>query len=556
MSKELPEESPTGAQIDSESSTVSNPSRKHVSTPVTGAQVHSEGSTTVSASSRQHVTVPVVIPDHELIRQIGSGSYGEVWLAKNAVGSLRAVKVVHRRTFEHAEHFEREFKGLQRFEPISRSHEGFVDILQLGRNDSAGYFYYVMELADPAESPKPENRNPNEVPIPKSDSDSAKAKTGTGSRRVPCSFDIRHSDFYSPRTLRHNLKQQGGLPVEQCVQIGLALAAALEELHKTGLVHRDIKPSNIIFVNGAPKLADIGLVTDIDEARSMVGTAGYIPPEGPGAPQADIFSLGKMLYEISLGKDRHEFPQLPPDLQTRPEYAALLELNEVVIKACESDPRKRYQSAAEMGLDLELLHSGKSVKRKRTRQHQWAIAKKLALAAAAAVLLVTALIFLKGSKSEYTPNPEAARLYEQGRWHYSQLTPEDHVKALNALTLAVQKDPKFLRPYGELTALYTWLMLPGITNEQIRLQKVKELADKALAINPHAAEGHIALSWCKFLERDWRGAEAEIARAIQLNPNLALAHGIYSFYLSMQGRTAEARQAGQRAEALEPPGSE
>src|SRR5437879_6328663 len=105
MSKELPEESSTGAQVDSESSTVSDPSRKHVGTPVTGAQVHSEGST-VSASSRQHVAVPVVIPDHELIREIGSGSYGEVWLAKNAVGTLRAVKVVHRRTFEHAEHFE------------------------------------------------------------------------------------------------------------------------------------------------------------------------------------------------------------------------------------------------------------------------------------------------------------------------------------------------------------------------------------------------------------------------------------------------------------------
>ena len=91
---------------------------------------------------------PPVIPDHELIRLIGHGSYGQVWLAKNAVGTLRAVKVVYRATFEKEAHFEREFKGLQKFEPISRSHDGFVDILQLGRNDAAGYFYYVMELAD------------------------------------------------------------------------------------------------------------------------------------------------------------------------------------------------------------------------------------------------------------------------------------------------------------------------------------------------------------------------------------------------------------------------
>src|SRR5437667_124445 len=90
---------------------------------------------------------PPVIPDHELIRLIGRGSYGQVWLAKNAVGTLRAVKVVYRATFEKEEHFEREFKGLEKFEPISRSHDGFVDILLLGRNDPAGYFYYIMELA-------------------------------------------------------------------------------------------------------------------------------------------------------------------------------------------------------------------------------------------------------------------------------------------------------------------------------------------------------------------------------------------------------------------------
>src|SRR6185369_6415413 len=178
MSKELPEESRAGAQVDSEGSKVSDPSRKHVSAPVAGAQGDSKGSK-VSASSRQHVGTPVIIPDHELIRQIGSGSYGEVWLAKNAVGTLRAAKIVHRRNFEHEEHFEREFKGLQRFEPISRSHEGFVDILQLGRNDTGGYFYYVMELADPVENPKTESRNPKEIRNPKSKSDSAKSKSGS-----------------------------------------------------------------------------------------------------------------------------------------------------------------------------------------------------------------------------------------------------------------------------------------------------------------------------------------------------------------------------------------
>src|SRR5436190_10091061 len=118
-------------------------------TPVNGPaqQSPAEPSAAQLVASDTQDTRPSV-PDHELIRLIGRGSYGQVWLAKNAVGTLRAIKVVYRATFEKEEHFEREFKGLQKFEPISRSHDGFVDILQLGRNEEAGFFYYVMELAD------------------------------------------------------------------------------------------------------------------------------------------------------------------------------------------------------------------------------------------------------------------------------------------------------------------------------------------------------------------------------------------------------------------------
>src|SRR5215475_2755224 len=88
------------------------------------------------------------IPEHELLSPIASGAYGQVWLARNRLGVLRAVKIVHRASFDHDRPFEREFAGIKAFEPISRSHEGLVDLLQVGRDDAAGYFYYVMELAD------------------------------------------------------------------------------------------------------------------------------------------------------------------------------------------------------------------------------------------------------------------------------------------------------------------------------------------------------------------------------------------------------------------------
>ncbi|HEU0010382.1 MAG TPA: protein kinase, partial [Verrucomicrobiae bacterium] len=256
-------------------------------------------------------SAPPKIPDHQLLHRIGRGSYGEVWLARNKLGTLRAIKIIHRAAFEDARPFEREFKGIQKFEPISRSHEGLVDILQVGGTEE--YFYYVMELADSVFS--------NQCSVI---SDQSSEVTQASGSTPPLNTDLLITD-YSPRTLRSDLKRLGHLPVAECVRIGLLLADALAHLHQQRLVHRDIKPSNIIFVGGAPKLADIGLVADLGEARSFVGTQGFIPPEGPGTPQADLYSLGKVLYEASTGKDRQDFPELPENLRDLPDQDALIE---------------------------------------------------------------------------------------------------------------------------------------------------------------------------------------------------------------------------------------
>lgn len=286
--------------------------------------------------------VPPVIPDHQLIRCIGRGSYGEVWIARSVMGSWRAVKLVFRRSFDHDRPFERELDGIRRFEPVSRTHPSQLHILHVGRNAAAGCFYYVMELADAAEV-----RNPGVA-----DADSRPLQAGTTD---PCG--------YQPRTLRYDLLHRGRLPFDECLRIGLALATALDHLHRHGLVHRDVKPSNIIFVDGIPKLADIGLVARAEATLSMVGTEGYVPPEGPGTPQADLFSLGKVLYEMATGRDRQQYPELPTHLaeQGPTEMARMTELNEIILRACQPDPRQRYQSAAELHADLALLQSGRSV---------------------------------------------------------------------------------------------------------------------------------------------------------------------------------------------------
>jgi WD40 repeat protein/serine/threonine protein kinase len=279
-----------------------------------------------------------VIPEYELIRRIGRGSCGEVWLARTEIGRFRAVKVVY------GELSGREYAGLKKYEPISRSHPGFVAILHVGRNQAEGYFYYVMELADDRD---------------------------LGTEINPA--------IYRPRTLAADSKILGRLPVTQCVELGIALSEALHELHRHGLVHRDIKPSNIIFVNGAPKLADIGLIADVADAKSYVGTEGFISPEGPNSPQGDIYSLGKVLYEISTGNDRTDFPRLPTDLAEAKEKT-FIEFNEVLVKACHADVRRRYRTAKEMQGDLTLLRSGESVRRLRRLEHFFRRTKQIGVA--------------------------------------------------------------------------------------------------------------------------------------------------------------------------------
>lgn len=256
---------------------------------------------------------------------IGRGAYGEIWLARTVIGAFRAVKVVYRSTFETERTFLREFEGMSAFEPISRAHAGFVDILHVGR--TVDYLYYSMELAD----------------------------DHLAGREI----DIVN---YEPRTLKSDLARHKRLSADTSIRLGLSLTEAIEALHSRGLTHRDIKPSNIIFIEGVPKLADIGLVAATGQ-QSFVGTEGYVPPEGPGTPGADIYSLGKLLYETCTGKDRLDFPEIDSELSTRPDREQLLQLNQVLVKACANDSKERYGSAAAMHRDLAALKRGRPPKR-------------------------------------------------------------------------------------------------------------------------------------------------------------------------------------------------
>ena len=477
---------------------------------------------------------PPAIPDYELLRCIGRGAYGEVWLASNLTGSFVAVKVVRKAAFDHERPFEREFEGIKRFEPISRSDPSQVPILHVGRGE--GFFYYVMELADAFTKPKPEDSHP---------------KFETSERP-----QVWSPNDYVPHTLREDLKQQGHLPVEQCVQIGQALTRALAHLHTCGLVHRDVKPSNVIFAGGVPKLADIGLVTSIDATRSLVGTEGYVAPEGPGTPQADLYSLGKLLYEMSTGCDRKEFPSLPADVTTRSDRNALIELNAIITRACQFDPRERHGNAEAILSELEVLRRGHSVNRQR-RLKQWTNAggkAAIILSCVAALALTAHLLGRRTSTSDAdadgppSTNMEANAICVKALGLLRADAIDKFPQVYANLHRAADLDTNFAKPYIGLLELRLRQYDPG--PGKAPPDEIGIITERLSKLAPRHSATLCAQAITNWSHGDFSRAEECALDAIEAGPNYELAHTFYAWMLTMWGRPKEARPLLEKSLAL------
>jgi WD40 repeat protein len=310
------------------------------------------------------------------------------------MGAPRAVKIVWRKQFDSDRPYEREFAGIQSYEPVSRTADGLVHVLQVGRNNAEGYFYYVMELADSVFSNEDSMVNRSE-------------------NRTPDLLTVE----YSPRTLRSDLKHSGRLPVADCLRVALDVVGGLARLHERGLVHRDVKPGNIIFVEGRAKLADIGLVARESEGRTFVGTEGYIPPEGPGSPGADLYALGMVLYEAITGYPPDRFPKVPSEWFAEEAGTEALEFHAVVLKACEGARERRYQSADEMQADLALLQSGQSVRHLRALEERVARWRRIGWIAAACVVIAVATALVANWRATVAAEGRAkeARLLGQAK---------------------------------------------------------------------------------------------------------------------------------------------
>lgn len=188
------------------------------------------------------------------------------------------------------------------------------------------------------------------------------------------------------RTLRDLVREDGPLSPREAAQVLIPVAHALQASHDAGIIHRDVKPANIMITNtGQVKVMDFGIARALDDSTSamtqtsaVIGTAQYLSPEQaqgkPADARSDVYALGCVLYEAVTGhapfegetpfavayQHVQEEPNAPsesldPDSLTPTER---INLDAVVLTSMAKDPMDRYQSAQELGADLERMSSG------------------------------------------------------------------------------------------------------------------------------------------------------------------------------------------------------
>ncbi|MCW2277203.1 Stk1 family PASTA domain-containing Ser/Thr kinase [Heliophilum fasciatum] len=186
-------------------------------------------------------------------------------------------------------------------------------------------------------------------------------------------------------TLKEVIRRRAPLAPEEAIDLAKQICDALEHAHEQGIVHRDIKPHNILLTrNGRVKVTDFGIARSITQStmtmtmeRTIVGSVHYLSPEqAKGVPvdaKSDIYALGVVLYELLSGRLPFEgdtpiavalqqIQQTPPALtEVNPQVPAALQ--EIVLRALEKDPARRYRNARAFKEDLENVFTGQIIGR-------------------------------------------------------------------------------------------------------------------------------------------------------------------------------------------------
>jgi TPR repeat protein len=262
------------------------------------------------------------IDGYKLVRQIGAGGFGEVWLCESMAmpGIWKAFKWI---PASHSDRLKRELAALVKFQRSlqKRSSANLMRIEHVNR--TADGLFYVMPLADGL------------VDVPPYDPSWQPASLSNLIQRK------KHSDQW--------------FSSKEIVAMMVGVLSGLQYLSDLGLVHRDLKPENILFLDGTPVIADISLVGQDSEQQTHRGTPGFIAPswylEGGGHP--DQYAAGVTLFVLmtgnspdKMGRSSFRWPPRGEESLTREERVEWLKLHQIVYRATHETPSERFRDFA------------------------------------------------------------------------------------------------------------------------------------------------------------------------------------------------------------------
>ncbi|WP_297427332.1 Stk1 family PASTA domain-containing Ser/Thr kinase [Clostridium sp.] len=267
---------------------------------------------------------------YELLEKIGEGGMSEVFKARcNKLNRFVAVKILKKEFCNNADIVEK-FKG-EATAIATLSDNNIVNILDVGTQDDINYI--VME-------------------------------------------------YVKGKTLKDIIKQVGKMNYETALSVAIQIAKALDCAHRNNIIHRDVKPQNILVTeDGIMKVTDFGIAKSstsetITNTSTIMGSAHYLSPEQAKGSfidcRTDLYSLGVVLYEMVTGslpfqadtavtialKHLQEEVVPPKNLNSKVPDS----LNQLILKAMQKDPIKRYQSAKEMITDLQKIKDDPNAK--------------------------------------------------------------------------------------------------------------------------------------------------------------------------------------------------
>lgn len=337
------------------------------------------------------------IGDYRILKEIGRGGMGVVYEAEQlSLGRHVALKVLPRRAAQDdvaSERFQREARATAQLQ-----HPNIVPIIDIGNDGESSY--YAMQFV--------RGRSLAEI------QDEVRRLRAESSVAVP-----HRSTWSDDEGDRIDTSSIGGRQYWRSVaRIGVQVSRALAYAHDRDVIHRDIKPSNLLLDDeGTVWVTDFGLAKTVDDGLTMtgdvVGTLRFMSPErfkGQCDARADVFSLGATLYELLVLEPAFQSPDRLHLIEriTKEEPRSLrsvdpsvpADLETIVLKALEKDPRRRYQTAAAVGQDLTRFLAHQPIRARRTsalgRALRWS-ARNRALAITATCLVAILVAVVVGS---------------------------------------------------------------------------------------------------------------------------------------------------------------